>query len=71
MTDRQKGVIKTFFNGKGYGFIEFEDASKGDIFFHISNTSVSEEDLVQGKKVSFEVINTSRGKAAANIILDD
>ena len=69
MTDRQKGTIKIFKSDKGYGFINFDDERRGDIFFHISNTQIPIEDLVPGKAVSFQVIDTARGLAAANVAL--
>jgi CspA family cold shock protein len=52
---------------KGYGFIQPADGSK-DVFVHISAVQRSGlQSLVEGQKVSFEVV-TERGKpAAANL----
>jgi CspA family cold shock protein len=62
-----RGTVKFFNMQKGYGFIQPEDGSK-DVFVHISAVQRSGlQSLVEGQKVSFEVV-TERGKpAAANL----
>jgi CspA family cold shock protein len=59
--------VKFFNMQKGYGFIQPSDGSK-DVFVHISAVQRSGmQSLVEGQKVSFEVV-TERGKpAAANL----
>ena len=61
------GTVKFFTMQKGYGFIQPTDGSK-DVFVHISAVQRSGmQSLVEGQKVSFEVV-TERGKpAAANL----
>ena len=61
------GTVKFFNMQKGYGFIQPSDGSK-DVFVHISAVQRSGMlSLVEGQKVSFEVV-TERGKpAAANL----
>jgi cold shock protein len=61
------GTVKFFNMQKGYGFIQPTDGSK-DVFVHISAVQRSGmQSLVEGQKVSFEVV-TERGKpAAANL----
>lgn len=61
------GTVKFFNMQKGYGFIQPSDGSK-DVFVHISAVQRSGmQSLVEGQKVSFEVV-TERGKpAAANL----
>jgi len=61
------GTVKFFNMQKGYGFIQPADGSK-DVFVHISAVQRSGmQSLVEGQKVSFEVV-TERGKpAAANL----
>jgi CspA family cold shock protein len=61
------GTVKFFNMQKGYGFIQPTDGGK-DVFVHISAVQRSGlQSLVEGQKVSFEVV-TERGKpAAANL----
>ena len=61
------GTVKFFNMQKGYGFIQPSDGSK-DVFVHISAVQRSGmQSLVEGQKVSFEVV-PERGKpAAANL----
>ena len=61
------GTVKFFNMQKGYGFIQPNDGSK-DVFVHISAVQRSGmQSLVEGQKVSYEVV-TERGKpAAANL----
>ncbi len=61
------GTVKFFNMQKGYGFIQPSDGGK-DVFVHISAVQRSGmQSLVEGQKVSFEVV-TERGKpAAANL----
>ena len=61
------GTVKFFNMQKGYGFIQPSDGSK-DVFVHFSAVQRSGmQSLVEGQKVSFEVV-TERGKpAAANL----
>ena len=61
------GLVKWFNDSKGYGFIQ-ADGTDRDVFVHY--TAIQGEGfktLVEGQKVSFEVV-TERGKpAAANL----
>ena len=58
------GTVKFFNMQKGYGFIQPSDGSK-DVFVHISAVQRSGmQSLVEGQKVSFDVV-TERGKPAA------
>ncbi|MBO6890425.1 MAG: cold-shock protein [Roseibium sp.] len=61
------GTVKFFNSTKGYGFIEPEDGSK-DVFVHISAVErAGLPPLVEGQKISFEVVQDSRsGKSAAD-----
>ncbi|GLK80248.1 MULTISPECIES: cold-shock protein [Methylopila] len=60
------GTVKFFNVQKGYGFIAPEDGST-DVFVHISAVERSGlHTLVEGQKVSFEVVQDRRsGKNAA------
>ncbi|MFC3691263.1 cold-shock protein [Chenggangzhangella methanolivorans] len=60
------GTVKFFNVQKGYGFIAPETGG-GDVFVHISAVERSGlHTLVEGQKVSFEVVQDKRsGKSAA------
>jgi CspA family cold shock protein len=58
------GTVKFFNTQKGYGFIQPDDGSK-DVFVHITAVEkAGMRSLVEGQKVSFEIV-TERGKQAA------
>jgi CspA family cold shock protein len=58
------GTVKFFNTQKGFGFIQPSDGSK-DVFVHISAVEkAGMRTLVEGQKVSYEVL-TERGKPAA------
>ena len=58
------GTVKFFNTQKGFGFIQPTDGSK-DVFVHISAVqNAGMDSLVEGQKVSFDVV-TERGKQAA------
>jgi CspA family cold shock protein len=59
------GTVKFFNVQKGFGFIQPTDGSK-DVFVHISAVQrAGMHTLVEGQKVSFDVV-TERGKTAAS-----
>jgi CspA family cold shock protein len=63
----EKGTVKWFNAGKGFGFIEPEDKSK-DVFVHITAVQRAGLDtLTEGQKVSFDVVNERGKNAAANL----
>ena len=61
------GTVKWFNVQKGYGFIQPDDGGK-DVFVHISAVErAGMRTLMEGQKVSYDVV-TERGKqAAANL----
>ncbi|NVK34929.1 MAG: cold-shock protein [Rhodobacteraceae bacterium] len=61
------GTVKFFNTTKGFGFIQPEDGS-ADVFVHISAVErAGMPPLVEGQKVSFEVVKDNRsGKSAAD-----
>ncbi|MCV0428878.1 MAG: cold-shock protein [Roseibium sp.] len=61
------GTVKFFNSTKGFGFIQPEDGSQ-DVFVHISAVErAGMPPLVEGQKVSFEVVQDRRsGKSAAD-----
>ena len=61
------GTVKFFNTTKGFGFIQPEDGGN-DVFVHISAVErAGMRSLVEGQKVSFEVVQDRRsGKSAAD-----
>jgi CspA family cold shock protein len=61
------GTVKFFNATRGFGFIQPSDGSK-DVFVHVSAVErAGMRTLVEGQKVSYDVV-TERGKqAAANL----
>ncbi|TYC60506.1 cold-shock protein [Rhodobacterales bacterium] len=61
------GTVKFFNSTKGFGFIQPEDGG-ADVFVHISAVErAGMPPLVEGQKVSFEVVQDRRsGKSAAD-----
>ena len=60
------GTVKWFNETKGYGFIQPDNGGK-DVFVHISAVErAGLRNLVEGQKVSYEVLTDTRsGKDAA------
>lgn len=60
------GTVKFFNATKGYGFIQV-DTGGADVFVHISAVErAGMRTLVEGQKVSFDVVKDNRsGKSAA------
>jgi len=67
MQGGHEGIVKFFNVQKGFGFIQTTDGSK-DVFVHVSAVErAGMGTLVEGQKVSYDVV-TERGKqAAANL----
>ena len=61
------GTVKFFNTTKGFGFIQPDDGT-ADVFVHVSAVErAGINSLVEGQKVSFEVVKDSRsGKSAAD-----
>lgn len=61
------GKVKWFNNDKGYGFIEY--SNEEDIFVHYS--AIRQEgykSLNEGDEVRFDLVETSKGLQAQNVI---
>jgi len=65
-----EGKVKWFNKDKGYGFITKEDGE--DIFVHYSAiSSKGFKTLVEGQRVSFDVVEDKRGLKAENVVILD
>lgn len=63
-----EGKVKWFSNAKGYGFIERPDGE--DVFVHYSAIKTEGyKTLEEGQKVSFDIVDGSKGKQAENVEL--
>jgi CspA family cold shock protein len=61
------GTVKFFNTQKGYGFIQPDDGSK-DVFVHITAVErAGMQSLVEGQKLSYEVVNERGMEAAGNL----
>lgn len=60
------GTVKFFNSAKGFGFIEIGNGQP-DVFVHVSAVErAGMRTLVEGQKVSFDIVKDSRnGKSAA------
>ena len=64
------GKVKWFNNEKGYGFIEYSDNE--DIFVHYSSIRQDGyKSLNEGDQVQFNLVETSKGLQARNVVLID
>lgn len=65
------GTVKWFDRAKGFGFIQPEHGGK-DAFVHISAVErAGAEDLRDGQRVQFELVQGKNGKSSAeNLVLD-
>jgi len=64
----EKGTVKWFNEGKGFGFIEREDGK--DVFVHFSSIQGQEgyKTLTEGDSVEFEVVEDDKGLKAQNVV---
>ena len=65
-----KGTVKWFDAQKGYGFIADEEGK--DVFLHFSALQMDGFKVVnEGDMVTFDVIDTEKGKQATNVTVDE
>ena len=62
-----KGTVKWFNDSKGYGFIRQQEGE--DVFVHFSAIQAEGfRTLAEGEEVEFEVLESERGRQAANVV---
>jgi CspA family cold shock protein len=62
-----EGTVKWFNDAKGFGFIE-QDGGE-DVFVHHSAIQAEGfKTLEEGARVTFEIVDGPKGKAAANVV---
>ena len=60
------GTVKWFDSAKGFGFITSDEGN--DVFVHFSAINADGfKTLEEGQKVTFEVVEGTRGPQAANV----
>jgi len=65
--DKNKGIVKWFNEGKGFGFITPEDGSK-DLFVHHSEIITGGyKSLDEGQHVEYSVGQGQKGPCATNV----
>jgi CspA family cold shock protein len=65
--DRQRGLVKWFSRGRGYGFIT--PVQGPEIFVHKSGLRAGQPPLCVGQLVEYRVVQAGRGSQAADVIL--
>lgn len=64
------GKVKWFNAEKGYGFITGEDEK--DVFVHYSSINAKGyRSLEEGQTVTYDIVESNRGKQAANVTVVD
>ena len=63
-----EGIVKTYNEEKGFGFIQIEDQKK-DLFFHIKDFPNKQQLPQIGEKLKFRIVSDNNGKMKAENII--
>jgi cold shock CspA family protein/predicted RNA-binding protein YlqC (UPF0109 family) len=62
---KREGVVKWFSDRRGYGFITSDDGE--EVFVHYKSIKEHDQSLMEGDRVTFDVIEDEKGFKAINV----
>lgn len=69
MAEKKVGKVKWFNNAKGFGFIEQDGGTGGDVFVHYSAIQGNGfKTLDEGQSVEFELVKGPKGQQAEKVV---
>ncbi|MEY4167610.1 MAG: cold-shock protein [Blastocatellia bacterium] len=69
MAEKKQGKVKWFNNAKGFGFIEQDEDTGGDVFVHYSAIEGNGfKTLEEGQSVEYELVQGPKGQQAERVI---
>jgi CspA family cold shock protein len=69
MAEKKQGKVKWFNNAKGFGFIEQDEGTGGDVFVHYSAIQGNGfKTLEEGQSVEFELVQGPKGQQAEKVV---
>jgi CspA family cold shock protein len=65
---KQTGTVSFFDAARGYGFIQPDGFDAEDVYVHRTGLLSESKSLAKDQRVRFDVVATSRGPAAVNVV---
>ena len=65
MNTKNQGTVKFFNTQKGFGFIKHNDSNQ-ETFVHVSGLN---DEIKEGDKVEFEIVEGRKGTNAVNVVV--